>query len=117
MTYKVTFSVIFYVYLFGVNAQLTIGVDTTNGPNPQSVSEHPGGIIRDGTQVFYKSKSPYWIRNDIIVEKNAELVLEPGVQLRFEPMVGITVRGILTAQVRKYCNFHKIKFINCAYYL
>lgn len=64
-----------------------------------SATEHPGGIITEGTQVLYKSKSPYWVRNDIIVERNAQLVLEAGVNIRFEPMVGITVRGILTAEV------------------
>lgn len=64
-------------------------------------SEHPGGTITDDSLVFYKSRSPYVVRNDLIVERNAKVVIEPGVELRFEPQVGITVRGILTAEVRR----------------
>lgn len=67
-------------------------------PSP-SATEHPGGIITNNKLVFSRSKSPYWLRNDIIVERNAELVIEPGVVLKVEPQVGITVRGVLTAVV------------------
>lgn len=72
-----------------------------NEDPPQGVTEHPGGIIKEGIQVLYKSKSPYWLRNDIIVERNAQLVIEAGVEVRFEPMIGLTVRGILKAEVRR----------------
>lgn len=78
--------------LCNVRCQFTYRVDT--------LTEHPGGIIKDGVQVLYKSKSPYWMRNDIIVERSAQLVIESGVEVRFEPMIGITVRGILKAEVR-----------------
>lgn len=67
-------------------------------PSP-SATEHPGGTVTNDKLVFSKSRSPYWLRNDIIVERNAELVIEPGVVLKVEPQVGITVRGVLTAVV------------------
>lgn len=63
------------------------------------LTEHPGGIITEGRHVLHKQKSPYWLRSDVIVEKNAEFFIEPGVEVRVEPMVGITVRGVLTAVV------------------
>lgn len=77
----------------------------TNEPsfeNPSSgnaVTEHPGGILVNEKVSFLKSQSPYWLRNDIIVERSAELFIEPGVTIKVEPQVGITVRGVLTAEV------------------
>ncbi|KAJ8986059.1 hypothetical protein NQ317_003352 [Molorchus minor] len=65
--------------------------------NPST--EHPGGTIVNDRLTFSKSKSPYWLRNDIIVERDAELIIEPGVTVKVDPQVGITVRGVLTAQV------------------
>ncbi|RZC38585.1 uncharacterized protein BDFB_002499, partial [Asbolus verrucosus] len=61
-------------------------------------TEHPGGTIVNDKLVFSKLKSPYWLRNDIIIERNAELIIEPGVTIHVEPQVGITVRGVLTAR-------------------
>lgn len=77
----------------------------TNEPsfeNPSSgntVTEHPGGIIVNERISFLKSQSPFWLRNDIIVERNAELFIEAGVTIKVEPQVGITVRGVLIAEV------------------
>lgn len=69
-------------------------------PSPgNTITEHPGGIIVNDKVSFSKSQSPYWLRNDIIVERNAELLIEAGVTIKVEPQVGITVRGILTAEV------------------
>lgn len=76
----------------------------TNANDPQiqnQATEHPGGTIVNDKLVFTKSRSPYWLRNDLIVERNAEAVIEAGVTIKVEPQVGITVRGILTAQVNK----------------
>ncbi|XP_011334038.1 protein bark beetle isoform X2 [Ooceraea biroi] len=58
---------------------------------------HGGRIVRD-QKLLARSKSPYLLREDLFVERNAELVIEPGVEIRFGPMVGITVRGIVTAK-------------------
>lgn len=53
--------------------------------------------IRD-RRVFNASGSPYEIKRDIVVEDTGELVIEPGVELRFAPGVGIFVNGALKAQ-------------------
>ena len=52
-----------------------------------------------GQKILEKSKSPYIVREDLYVESGGELVIEPGVEIRFAPMIGLTVRGIITAQV------------------
>lgn len=70
-----------------------------NPSSGNSVTEHPGGTIENEKVSFSKSQSPYWLRNDIIVERNAELFIEAGVTIKVEPQVGITVRGVFTAEV------------------
>ena len=49
-------------------------------------------------RILTLSDSPYFIENDVLVEDTGELVIEPGVTLRFGPGAGITVRGILRAE-------------------
>lgn len=68
-----------------------------------SATPLPGGIITDGQHVLNRLKSPYFMREDLIIERDAELVIDPGVEIRFGPMVGITIRGIFTAVV---CRSH-----------
>lgn len=63
-----------------------------------SVTEHSGGRIINDKLVFYKAQSPYLLKNDVIVEANGEVIIEAGVTIKIEPQVGITVRGILTAE-------------------
>lgn len=91
---------VFVVVFSSVHGDYYYQTTDDYGARPD-VSEHPGGTITDDSLVFYKSRSPYVVRNDLIVERNARVVFEPGVELRFEPQVGITVRGILTAEVRR----------------
>lgn len=62
-------------------------------------TEIPGGHIVRNQRVLEKSKSPYLLREDLFIEREGKLVVEPGVEIRFAPMIGITVRGILTAKV------------------
>lgn len=59
---------------------------------------HGGRIVR-GQRLLTRSKSPYLLREDLFIEKDGELVIESGVEIRFGPMIGITVRGIITAEV------------------
>ncbi|XP_018046380.1 PREDICTED: protein bark beetle [Atta colombica] len=59
--------------------------------------EHGGRIIRD-QKVFERSKSPYLLQEDLFIEKDAKLIIESGVEIRFSPMIGITVRGIINAK-------------------
>lgn len=63
-----------------------------------SVTELTNGLITK-RQRLEKSLSPFIVRDDIVIEREGELVIEPGVELRFAPQVGITVRGVLTAKV------------------
>ena len=44
------------------------------------------------------SDSPYLIEKDVLVEPEGRLVIEAGVTMKFSPGVGITVRGVLTAE-------------------
>ena len=48
-------------------------------------------------RILTLSDSPYFIENDVLVEEEGELVIEPGVTVKFAPGAGITVRGVLTA--------------------
>lgn len=63
------------------------------------LTELNGGILAGGQTVWKASGSPYLLRDDLLVERDAELVVEPGVEVRFAPMIGITVRGKLIAVV------------------
>lgn len=82
-------------------------------PSSLSFTEHPGGTIIDDKLIFTRARSPYWLRNDIVVERNAEMIVEPGVTIRVEPQIGITVRGVLTAMVSNlfYNDFNTTKII------
>lgn len=68
-------------------------------------TEHPGGSV-NGQVTFEKSLSPYWLRSDLIVERDATLLVEPGVTVKFDPQVGITVRGTINADVSKLTTIH-----------
>lgn len=63
------------------------------------LTELSGGVVAGGQTVWKSSGSPYLLRDDLLVERDAELVVEPGVEVRFAPMIGITVRGKLIAVV------------------
>ena len=54
-------------------------------------------IVISDSRTFSLDKSPYVIRDDILIESTGELEIEPGVEVKFAPEVGITVRGILRA--------------------
>ncbi|XP_012253572.2 protein bark beetle isoform X3 [Athalia rosae] len=61
-------------------------------------TELPGGRITRGERLLEKSRSPYIVREDLFVERDGSLVIEAGVEIRFAPMIGITVRGVINAQ-------------------
>ncbi|XP_072938867.1 protein bark beetle isoform X2 [Epargyreus clarus] len=60
------------------------------------LTELAGGVLF-GRTVWRVEGSPYLLRDDLLIEREAELVVEPGVTIRFAPMIGITVRGKLVA--------------------
>lgn len=59
---------------------------------------HGGSVVR-GERILPISKSPYLLREDLFIERDGKLVIESGVEIRFGPMVGITIRGIISAKV------------------
>lgn len=76
--------------------------NTNSRNNYDGFTELHGVRIVRGQKVLERVKNPYLIREDLIVEKDGELLIEGGVEIRFGPMVGITVRGIITAKVCIY---------------
>jgi hypothetical protein len=104
--------VMMFIAIVGVAADLDDDVETltflpqstqpmviTPRPPDEQLTELAGGVITNRQQRLNKIHSPYLLREDLIIEKTGELVIEPGVELRFSPMVGLTVRGILSAKV------------------
>ena len=61
------------------------------------------------SKTLSKEQSPYLIDHDILVRPEGELLIEPGVEIRFAPEAGITVRGILKAEGTPE---DKIKFVS-----
>lgn len=78
-----------------------INSDTEHSEN--SETELQGGAIV-GERTLHRSDSPYVLKTDLVVENGAKLFIEPGVQIRFAPMIGITVKGEFTAVVSKFFN-------------
>jgi len=100
-----------FVVIVGVSADIDDDVETltflpqstppvmTPRPPDEQVTELAGGVIQNRQQRLNKIHSPYLVREDIIIEKTGELAIDAGVEIRFSPMVGLTVRGILSANV------------------
>lgn len=63
-----------------------------------TLTELSGGRII-GEKWLRQMESPYTLEMDLTVERSGKLFIEPGVTIHVAPMVGITVRGILTALV------------------
>lgn len=64
-------------------------------------TELAGGSIV-GERTLKLSESPFLLTGDLDVERNAKLIVEPGVNIHFAPMVGITVRGVLISVVSSH---------------
>ncbi|XP_072155093.1 protein bark beetle isoform X2 [Bemisia tabaci] len=75
-------------------------VATTTFSN--QITELAGGTIINKQLRLERHMSPYLVRDDLIIDRSGELIIDPGVELRFSPMIGITVRGVLTAQGTEY---------------
>ena len=73
---------------------LIVGV--WNGQVECNIQE--GGAIGVNT-VVHEYETPLLIKNDIIVQEDVTLTLEPGVELRFAPGVTLGVNGTLIAKV------------------
>lgn len=99
-----TAEALFLAALFGCVLSQDVSVPPEAPPSP---TEHPGGTVVNDKLIFSRARSPYWLRNDVVVERDAEMVVEPGVTIRVEPQVGITVRGVLTAVVSDFGGWSK----------
>ncbi len=61
-----------------------------------------------GQKTLRLSDSPFLVSSDVLVTAQGHLTIEPGVEVRFRPEVGITVRGVLSAKGRSDA---KIRFV------
>lgn len=64
-----------------------------------------------GEKTLLLSESPYILRQDLEVLQNARLIIQPGVQVNFVPMVGITVHGQLRAIVSSTTMFIFLSYL------
>lgn len=55
-----------------------------------------GGIISVNT-VWTAANSPYIVKSNLLLEAGAELIIEPGVEVKFDQGIGFWIRGILNA--------------------
>lgn len=61
-------------------------------------TEWPGGIVTNYHRLK-ADQSPYFVSNNVIVEDTGQLVIDPGVMLKFSPKTGITIKGSIIANV------------------
>lgn len=67
-------------------------------PSKSGYTEWPGGVVTN-IHRFRADQSPYFILNNVIVEDTGQLIIDPGVTLKFSPKTGITVKGSIIANV------------------
>lgn len=72
------------------------GDETQHAKN--TLTELSGGKII-GEKWLRQLESPYTLQTDLTIERTGKLFVEPGVTVHVAPMVGITVRGVITALV------------------
>lgn len=69
-----------------------------------------------GEKWLRQIESPYSLEMDLTVERSGKLFVEPGVTVHVAPMVGITVRGVLTALVSSMARFFFCTLSHCAFF-
>lgn len=107
--YKWRTAVVVLLCVYGCAGQELMGIGETDPyllNKSLGLTELPGGVLAGGRTVWKAEGSPYLLRDDLLVERDAELVVEPGVEVRFAPMIGITVRGKFVAVVCSIIFFH-----------
>ncbi len=86
--------------LLGTQAQLDFQISGDMAVcalyEPTGESIVPDSIHSDW--VLYKAKSPYLVTGDVVVDAEAHLTIEPGVELLFSPDASIFVHGAITAE-------------------
>lgn len=66
-----------------------------------------GGIVTNYHRLR-ADQSPYFILNNVVVEDTGQLIIDPGVTLKFSPKTGITVKGLIIANVICFAVFEII---------
>lgn len=82
-------------------------------------TEWSGGIVANHHRLR-ADQSPYFILNNVIVEDSAQLIIDPGVILKFAPKTGITIKGSIIANVtylKKYSNKQTYFFIDYSFHI
>lgn len=64
----------------------------------QETTELTGGRLT-GEKTLTLGQSPYLLRTDLEIERDAKLIVEAGVTVQVAPMVSIVVRGVIKAIV------------------
>lgn len=112
--------VLITIVIVVVNSQEVSYNEITSDPdyNGKSETELQGGPLV-GERTLRLSDSPYVLKTDLIVENGAKLVVEPGVQINFAPMIGITVRGEITAVVSLFflLTLFLLRIFYCAFFI
>lgn len=65
-----------------------------------------------GEKTLRLSESPYLLRQDLEIQPNAKLFIQPGVQIHFAPMIGITIYGQIKAIVSMICTYYRAQVIS-----
>jgi hypothetical protein len=90
-----------------VTAQIVLWVTVICAVLSETNGFFTGGIINGFTKLT-QVDSPYHIKENILIERNAQLLIEPGVTLYFRPRKGVTLHGTLVAEVRMLDRFNLI---------
>lgn len=71
-----------------------------------------GGRVTDDTTLT-EVESPFNIKYDILVEKDATLRVEPGVTMKFAPQILLAVNGTFYAKVSNLVLTNVLQLLNC----
>jgi hypothetical protein len=66
----------------------------------------------NGVTYFKTESSPYIVEQDLIINKKSKLIIEPGVEVRFNKGKKIIVQGILEANVSVCLKFYFLILYN-----
>lgn len=83
------------VFVFHIHADYTWPNELKS---TKGYTEWSGGIVTNHHRLR-ADQSPYLILNNVIIEDTGQLIIDPGVLLKFSPKTGITVKGSIIANV------------------
>ena len=74
-------------------ADYTFGYGLVNAYAAAGIGTAAGGVVAGGT--WAKENSPYYVTSELSIPQGTTLQVEPGVEVRFEAAVGVTISGVL----------------------